>query len=328
MVESVFCWLEQKQFFGYLWYLMDAIDLINEGKIKRFFRATRKLNIPKFVYHITQRAAGSEPLFLEDKDNLFMLGLLKQVSSKYSLQMYAFCLMPNHVHLLFSPREENLYDAMRDLFSRYAMKFNRKYERKGHLFGGPYRQAVCLDDTYLLAASLYIHLNPVKAGLAKDPIDYRWSSCRLYWDDDALKSFINPNFVLNMLSKGKVEKKQRYRSLLRKGKEIHFGHVLENEGAIEKFQSTLTSIFPAVLSWVGNKNLMSRHAGTNLLGMEEVERMMENLSNMPFPDKPETRKAKKYLIEQLIARGYRRAEIADRLSVSRKTVYNILKSHS
>ncbi len=66
-------------------------------------------------------------------------------------------------HLLLSPEEDNLYDAMRDLFSRYAMKFNRKYERKGHLFGGPYRQAVCLDDSYLLAASVYIHPNPVKA---------------------------------------------------------------------------------------------------------------------------------------------------------------------
>ena len=71
--------------------------------------------------------------------------------------------MPNHVHLLLSPTESNLYDAMRDVFARYAMMFNRKYERKGHLFGGPYRQAVCLDDSYLLAASLYIHLNPVKA---------------------------------------------------------------------------------------------------------------------------------------------------------------------
>lgn len=69
-----------------------------------------------------------------------MLGLLKETAKNYSLRIYAFCLMPNHCHLLLSPEEPNLYDAMRYLFSRYAMRFNRKHERKGHLFGGPYRQ--------------------------------------------------------------------------------------------------------------------------------------------------------------------------------------------
>ncbi len=122
---------------------MDPLDLIRDGKIKRYFRATRKLNAPNMVSHITQRAAGKEPLFLEDGDYLTMLGLLKEIANKCILRIYAFCLMPNHIHLLLSPEEKNLYDAMRDLFSRYAMKFNRKYERKGHLFAGPYRQAVC-----------------------------------------------------------------------------------------------------------------------------------------------------------------------------------------
>ena len=115
---------------------MDAIDLINEGKIKRYFRATRKLNTPDLVYHITQRAAGKEPLFIEESDYLFMLGMLKEISQNHALRIYAFCLLPNHLHLLFSTLKGNLYDAMRDLFSRYAMRFNRKYERKGHLFGG------------------------------------------------------------------------------------------------------------------------------------------------------------------------------------------------
>ena len=122
------------------------MDLIEKVNIRRFFRATRKLTVPGLVSHITQRAAGKEPLFIEDADYLYML---------------------------LSPTQENLYDAMRDLFSRYAMRFNRKYERKGHLFGGPYRQAVCFDNGYLLAASLYIHLNPVRASIVADPLDYR-----------------------------------------------------------------------------------------------------------------------------------------------------------
>ena len=94
---------------------MNVLDLIRKGKIKRYFRATRKLNIPNVVSHITQRAAGKEPLFMENSDYLFMIGCLKRIADNYSLRVYAFCLMPNHVHLLLSPTESNLYDAMRDL---------------------------------------------------------------------------------------------------------------------------------------------------------------------------------------------------------------------
>lgn len=113
-----------------------------------------------------------------------------------------------------SPEEENLFDAMRDLFSRYVMWFNSKYERRGHLVGGPYRQAVCLDDSYLVAASLYIHMNPVKAGLVGTVSDYRWTSSRLYCDLDAPESFVDAAFVLGILSKDAPIAKERYRMLL------------------------------------------------------------------------------------------------------------------
>jgi len=79
---------------------MDPIELIKQGKVTRYFRATRKLNAPNIVSHITQRAAGKERLFLEDSDYLFMLGLLKEIVQNYSLNMYAFCLMQNLIYYL------------------------------------------------------------------------------------------------------------------------------------------------------------------------------------------------------------------------------------
>jgi len=305
---------------------MDPIDLIRQGKITRHFRATRKLNIPNLVSHITQRAAGKEPLFLEDSDYLFMLGLLKEIAQDYSLSIYAFCLMPNHAHILMSPREENLYDAMRDLFSRYAMRFNKKYERKGHLFGGPYRQALCFDDSYLLAASLYIHLNPVRASLAADSLSYRWSSCRLYCEVDAPESFVDPTFILALLPEPEVEGKKRYRLLLNKGSRLETDHVLEQEGAIERFRKKLASLFPSIFRRIDKTKKVATSSGIELLSLEELERQIEAMSTGNFSRNPETRKAKKYLIEQLIARGYKRSEIAERLGVSPKTIYNILKS--
>lgn len=306
---------------------MDPLELIRDGRIKRYFRATRKLNVPDLISHITQRAAGKELLFLEDEDHLFMLGLLKEIAQNYSLSIYAFCLMPNHVHLLLSPHEGNLYDAMRDLFSRYALMFNRKYERKGHLFGGPYRQAVCMEDSYLLAASLYIHLNPVRAALAEDPLSYRWSSCRLYCEDSAPKSFVDPGFILGLLSGDEVSPKERYRVLLKEGGTFKTGEVLEQEDTIDHFRSGLASKFPSVFKLVAKKRLISGSWGIDLPDMEELEGLIEAVRKGRFPSRPQSKRAKKYLIEQLIARGYKRTEIAERLGISRKTVYNILKSH-
>ena len=302
---------------------MEPIDLIRQRKIKRFFRATRKLNVPNLVFHITQRAAGKEPLFLEDDDYLFMLVLMKEISRKRSLNMYAFCLMPNHLHLLFSPANANLYDTMRDLFSKYARNFNRKYERKGHLFAGPYRQAVCLDDSYLLAASLYVHLNPVKAGLAPDPLNYRWSSCRLYCDSGVGKSFVDPNFILDLLSKN-VGRKEEYRLLLKRGMDLEVGQVSEQEDAIERFRSKLASLFPSALSKLTRRKQVAGHSGLDLLSVEKLEELVEQERNSRTRSTPESRKAKKYLVEQLIARGYKQMEIAEKLGVSRKTIYNIL----
>lgn len=278
------------------------------------------------VSHITQRAAGKEPLFLENEDYLFMLALLKGIANKYALRIYAFCLMQNHIHLLLSPKEENLYDAMRDLFSRYAMKFNRKYERKGHLFGAPYRQAVCLNDSYLLAASLYIHLNPVKAGLVHAPQVYRWSSCRLYYKVNAPESYVDPNFILRLLSENNVEKKEKYRLMLKRGSDLKFTHVLEQENAIERFQSKLMSMFPSIFKMVNKKRTLTRLLGIDMASMEELEKQIEILGGEHKTNGPESRKAKKYLIEQLISRGFKRSEIAERLGVSRKTVYNLLRA--
>jgi putative transposase len=299
---------------------------VDNRRIKRHFRATQKLNTPNLVSHITQRAAGKEPLFLEDKDYVYMIWHLKEVANKYEVNIYAFCLMPNHVHLLLSPRQKNLYDAMRDLFSGYARMFNRKYERKGHLFGGPYRQAVCLDDKYLLTASLYVHLNPVRAGLAIDPLAYRWSSCALYSNDNAPTSFVTPDFILNLLSGDLSETRQRYRRLLEHGGSVKIDEVLEEKEAVERLRIDLTLKMPSLLKLIPNKKLTAVTPSMDLLDMDELDRQIEVMKRRRFPNIPERTRARRYLVEQLIARGYKRKEIADRLGLSRKTVYNIMRT--
>ena len=305
---------------------MDYDELIGQGRVKRIFRAKRKLTMPDIVSHVTQRAAGKEPLFLEDRDYLYMLANMKEIAERRTLDIYAFCLMPNHAHILASPRGDELDEAMRDMFSRYAMMFNRKYERKGHLFAGPYRQAVCLDDSYLLAVSLYIHLNPVRAGLVSDPRRYRWSSVKLYHDQSAPRSFVKSDFVLRLLGRNAGERRKIYSDLLDRGTSSATGDVLEQEDAVTHLRKALARVFPAVFSSVGKKKQIAQRTGLELLDEEEIEETIRTMKARGKRISPETKKARRFLIEQLMARGYRREAIAAMLGVSVKTVYNILKA--
>jgi putative transposase len=302
---------------------MNSIELDRHKRITRIFRAKRKITIPEIVSHITQRAAGKDPLFLEETDYLCLLSKMKEITAKRSLDIYAFCLMPNHIHLLVSPQAGQLQDSMRDLFSRYAMVFNRRYQRKGHLFGGPYRQSVCLDEKYLLAASLYIHLNPVRAGLVSDPFQYRWSSCRLYEGNRVLKSFVNNSFILNLISPDQRVAKQVYKSFLSQTVGVETKEVLEEESAIHRMLGQLKSLFPHF--WKGiNPRSLKNPAGLELLDDEALTREIERLKQKGALNQVESRKAKKFLMEQFIARGFKRNEIAERLGVSVKTIYNYL----
>lgn len=303
---------------------MTLMDQLENGQIKRIFRARKKINAPGVISHITQRASGAELLFHEEDDYLEMLARLKQVSRTHDIEFLTFVLMPNHVHLLLRQSEANLDEAMRELFSRYAQRHNKKYERKGHLFGGPYRQAVCLDEAYAITVSLYIHLNPVRAGLADQPREYRWSSCRLFTDSSETLSFVLSEYILQMLSSDSQEAKDLYREMLEEGRKLKVGEVLEDQRAIHDLQWALTKVIPLI------KKLTTPAKGAPKQHWNEAdidERIALSAEGRIY-SRPQTKEAEKYLIEQLISRGYMRKELADMLGVSRKTIYNLLKKSS
>lgn len=299
---------------------MNPIDELERGRVKRFFRARQKINAPGAISHITQRASGAERLFHEEDDFLEILARLKQVSQTYELELIAFVLMPNHIHLLLLQKEANLHEAMRELFSRYARRHNKKYERKGHLFGGRYRQAVCLDEAYFIAVSLYIHLNPVRAGLVLQPRDYRWSSCRLFTESEVGESFVSPQRILELLSHDSSEAQDIYREMLEEGRKIKMGEVLEDRRAIHDLQTSLSSVFHLFRKLASlRKADPPKHWGDSELD-ERIASFVEGRIH-PLPS---DNAAKKYLVEQLISRGFTRREVAQKLGVSRKTIYNLL----
>jgi putative transposase len=299
---------------------MNPIDELESGRVKRFFSARQKINAPGVISHITQRASGAEKLFHEEDDYLEMLARLKQVCQTYELEFIAFVLMPNHIHLLSHQKEANLHEAMRDLFRGYARRHNNKYERKGHLFGGRYRQAVCLDEAYFIAVSLYIHLNPVRAGLVLQPGDYRWSSCRLFTESEVGESFVSPQKILELLSNDSLKAQDIYREMLEEGRKIRMGEVLEDRQAIHDLQTSLSSVFHLF-----RKMARLRKAdGPKHWRDSELDERITTFVEGRVQALPSDKAAKKYLVEQLISRGFTRREIAQKLGVSRKTIYNML----
>jgi len=213
--------------------MADVIDLIEQGKVKRYFKARNKCCFDGAVSHVTQHSSGTEPLFLEESDYLYMLHLIKEVLCKFKCKVLSFALMPNHIHLLLKFLESNMPNAMKELLQRYAEYFNKKYQRKGHVFSGAYRSALCFDDAYLLAASLYIHINPVKKGLVKNPADYRWSSCALFLDETEKETFIDYKFILGVVDDNIYKARVKYKDLLGKVNIDRVNNALEHPGALE-----------------------------------------------------------------------------------------------
>jgi len=299
------------------------MELIDGSELKRFFRARMKLNSAGIISHLTQRAAGADLLFHENDDYLEFLGRMKDVAETYKLEILSFVCMPNHVHVQLRQSENNLPDAMRELFSRFARRQNSKYQRKGHLFGGPYRQAVCFDPLYALSVSLYIHLNPVRAGLIKDPRKYRWSSCSLYCRVDEVESFLSPKHILQQLSDDDSKAVETYKKLLLEGVKIKAGDVLEDQEAIHRFEGQISKlpVFKSVIRF-----FMKTTTNEEIVPEHDFIDLMHALVEKRPVQLPSDRAACKYLVEQLLSRGYTRSDIAKRLSLSRKTVYNLMKT--
>ena len=127
-------------------------------------------------HHITQRGNRREPVFFSDEDRQVYLLWLKEYADKHQVEVLAYCLMTNHVHLIAVPATtDGLQQTLKPLHMRYAQRFNRQRDWKGHVWQGRFFSSP-LDVAYLWAAMRYVECNPVRAGMAERAEDYRWSS--------------------------------------------------------------------------------------------------------------------------------------------------------
>ena len=143
---------------------------------------------PGLPHHVTQRGNRRSPIFFEPNDQEIYRRLLADQTRKAGVQVWAYCLMPNHVHLILTPSDEvGLGRAVGEAHRRYTNFVNARAQWTGHLFQSRFASVV-MDERHLLAAARYVALNPVRARLVRRAEDWRWSSARAHLSgrDDGL----------------------------------------------------------------------------------------------------------------------------------------------
>ena len=144
--------------------------------------------VPFLPHHITQRGNRRQQTFFCTDDYLFYLALMAEWCDRYGVEIWAYCLMPNHVQLIAVPgTPDGLRQAIGEAHRRYTTEINRREGWRGHLWQGRFA-SYAMDDRYTLVAARYVELNPVRAGLVARAEDYAWSSARahLLGRDDCL----------------------------------------------------------------------------------------------------------------------------------------------
>ena len=126
-------------------------------------------------YHVYNRGNNRQIIFFERENYIYFLRLIREHLIKNSVDIIAYCLMPNHYHLLVYLRDETLSDAMKSLSLSYTKAINKRFNRSGVLFQGRFQSIHISQTDYLVNLSQYIHLNPVKASLVKQPEEWEFS---------------------------------------------------------------------------------------------------------------------------------------------------------
>ncbi|WP_231889827.1 transposase [Oceanobacillus sp. Castelsardo] len=168
------------------------------------------------IYHIILRGANRQEIFHDEEDSMRFLQTIEKYKAKSEMNIFAWCLMSNHVHLLIKEGNENISITMKRIGVSFVSYYNWKYRTIGHLFQDRFKSENVETKQYLLTVTRYIHQNPVKAGIVGRVVEWKWSSCLCYYDKDYFPNhLLDKDFILGMFSVDRKTTKERFRLLMR-----------------------------------------------------------------------------------------------------------------
>ena len=175
-----------------------------------------RIHLPGGLYHVILRGNGGQSVFLRDDDRYRFYLLLHEGTCRFGYRVHAFCLMTNHIHLALQAGDIPLSCGMQNLSFRYTRWINWQEKRTGHLFQGRYKAVVVDGDSYLQELVRYIHLNPVRTGMVKDPEEYPWSGHRAYLGKEFLP-WLTTDWIIGQFGKSVAKARAAYRSFVLDG---------------------------------------------------------------------------------------------------------------
>jgi len=185
-------------------------------------------------YHVLNRGNGGEDVFEQQQDKENFLCYVGEAAAKYRLSVHTYCLMSNHYHILVETHEPNLSAAMQWLNISYAGWYNKKHNRRGHIFQGRFKAYLLEADEYLATVSRYIHLNPVRARLVEKPAQYSWSSYGYFAGEGKAPEWLKTRGVLEFFNARTAKAKAAYRGFVEDVRiaELEDPHKAAREGFI------------------------------------------------------------------------------------------------
>ncbi|MBS4030312.1 MAG: transposase [Clostridiales bacterium] len=194
------------------------------------------------VYHVMVRGINKSELFFDKQDKRKYLEILLNIKQDDMFELYAYCLMPNHVHLLIKEKNDVLSNSMKRIGIRFVNFINWKYERVGHLFQDRFKSEEILTLEYLLACIRYIHDNAKKAGMVTHPIQYPWCSYSAYLQDSNAPGLLDKEFILGLFSEDKAIAKKEFIRFSSTGNEDIFLDIDGKDDKEERLVEAKTTI--------------------------------------------------------------------------------------
>ena len=173
-----------------------------------------RVEFPGAFYHVINRGNARQKIFLTNRDRGKFLECVEEAVERFSIKIHTYCLMDNHYHFLVETPEPNLSKAMQWINVSYAVYFNLKRQRKGHLFQGRYKSILVEEDEYLKHLSRYIHFNPMRAKKVESLVKYPWSSYPAFIGKTKIPSWLEVSWLLSQFGRKKNEANKNYKEFV------------------------------------------------------------------------------------------------------------------
>ncbi len=215
-----------------------------------------RVEYPGAFYHVTSRGNERRTVFQSNRDREKYLSYVEAAHERYGAVIHAYCLMGNHYHLLLETPRGNLSKILHYINGAYTTYFNIKRSRSGHLFQGRFKGILVDKDEYCKELSRYIHLNPVRVGMVKAPLEYPWSSYRYFVGRDKKPKWLTTEFVLGDFGGEGRRGFRKYREYVEGGQD-------------EELDNPLKKVIAS--TFLGDKEFIER-IKLEYLGKKEIDR--------------------------------------------------------